>query len=80
MSSSRCFNDESYDQKRWDTQEKDKYIARVKLAGVTTFMTNYLADTDVKGGAFGGAMVIRGDGKVIKTYPLGISGMLLVEL
>ena len=77
---SRCFDDGSYDQERWDREEKDEYIKRVKTVGVTTLMTNYLADKEMLGGAFGGAMVISGDGTVIDSFPLGKVGMLLVDL
>ena len=76
----RCFKDGSYDQKRFDKEEKQEYISRVKLIGVTTLITNYLADKDLNGGAFGGAMVISSDGTVIDCFPLGESGILSVNL
>lgn len=77
---SRCFDDGSYDQERWDMEEKEEYIKRVRTVGVTTLLTNYLADKEMLGGSFGGAMVISGDGTVIDSFPLGKVGMLLVDL
>jgi len=76
----RCFSDGSYDQKRWDNEEKPEYIKQIQLIGVTALMTNYLADRDMLGGAFGGAMVVSGSGDVIDSFPLGKTGMLLVDL
>ena len=43
-------------------------------------MTNYVADTDIEGGAFGGAMVVRPDGFVIDSLPVDKSGILYIEL
>jgi hypothetical protein len=48
--------------------------------GVTTLMTNYLADRGLMGGAFGGAMVVAGDGTVVDSLPLAQVGTLLVDL
>lgn len=75
----RCFDDNSYDQERWDREEKAEYAQRVRLAGVTTFMVNYLGDKDT-GNSFGGAMVVAGDGTIIDSFPLGRVGTLLVSL
>ena len=76
----RCFSDGSYDQERWDREEKPEYVQRVKLAGITTLMTNYIADKDLLGGSFGGAMVVSSDGTVIDSFPLGKAGILVVDL
>ena len=43
-------------------------------------MVNYLADPDLNGGSFGGAAVVSGDGSIMAQYPLGRTGMLLVDL
>lgn len=77
---SRCFNDGSYNQERWDREEKNEYIKQVKTVGVTTLMTNYIADKEMLGGAFGGAMIVLDNGTVIDSFPLGKVGMLLVNL
>ena len=42
----RDFADGAHSQEQWDKDEKPEYIQRVKLAGVTTFMTNYLSARD----------------------------------
>ena len=76
----RRFGSDADAQTQWDREEKEFYVARVKLAGTTTLMTGYLADTDIGGGAFGGAMVVRPDGFVIDSFPLDKSGILYVEL
>jgi hypothetical protein len=76
----RCFPDGSYDQNRWDVEEKPLYVERVKLAGITALMTNYLSEVSLDGGSFGGAMVVSGDGAVVDSFPLGKVGMLLVDL
>ena len=76
----RCFDDGSYDQERWDKKEEPEYIKRIQLVGVTTLMTNYLADRNMQGGSFGGAMVVSNNGDVIDAFPLGKTGMLVVDL
>ena len=75
----RRFRDRSYDQERWDREEKPEYAQRVKLAGITTLMTNYVADRDFSG-SFGGAMVVSSDGTVVDSFPLGEAGILMVDL
>jgi len=75
----RCFNDGSYDQERWDREEKPEYVQRVKLAGITTLMTNYLTDKDFDG-YFGGIMVVSSDGTVVDSFPLDKIGILMVDL
>lgn len=76
----RCFSDGSYDQERWDREEKPEYAKQVELIGVTTLMTNYLADRDMMNGAFGGAMVVAENGDVMNSLPLGKTGILMVDL
>ena len=76
----RCFGNDADVQTHWDKEEKEYYVARVKLARTTMLMTGYLADTDIEGGAFGGAMVVRSDGFVIDSLPLDKSGILYAEL
>jgi len=76
----RCFDDGTHDQERWDTEEEPAYVDRVRSLGATTLMTNYLADRDLMGGAFGGAMAVAGDGIVMDSLPLGQAGILLIDL
>ena len=77
----RAFDDGSHSQGRWDREEKAQYQQRVKLVGVTTLMTNYLADERLDGdSSFGGAMVVSGDGFEIASFPLGKEGVLFVDL
>jgi predicted amidohydrolase len=76
----RCFCDGAIDQQRWEEEELPDYVERVRRAGTTALMVNYLAGPDLLGGAFGGAWVVRPDGKVLASLPLGKEGMLLVDL
>jgi len=76
----RCFNNGSYNQNLWDKAVKSEYLARARLAKTTTFMVNYIADIEVDGGSFGGAMAVSEKGEIIKEFPLGKSGILYVDL
>jgi predicted amidohydrolase len=76
----RCFDDGSYDQERWDREEKHVYMDRVRLAGITALMTNTLADKELDGGSFGGALVVSRDGTEVDSLPLGETGILSVAL
>jgi len=76
----RCFRDGTYDQEKWDKEEKSKYIERVKIVRVITFMVNYLADKKLDGGSFGGAMVVLPTCEVIAEMPIGREGVLYVEI
>lgn len=84
----RCSDDPDYDQVRWDAEEKPHYAERVGDLGVTAFMTNYLADSDIcggmcgecRGGAHGGAMAVSAAGKILAEKPLGEEGLLLVNV
>jgi len=76
----RCFSDGAADQRRWEEEELPDYVQRVRRTGATALMVNYLAERDLQGGAFGGAGVVRPDGEVLASLPLGEEGMLLVDL
>lgn len=78
----RCFDDGSHDQERWDREEVPEYTRRVARIGSTAFITGYLSGEGLHpdGLAFGGAMVISGDGTIVDTFPLGRAGMLVVEV
>ena len=76
----RCFDDGTYDQERWDSKEKSAYAEQVKKIGITTLVTNYLADISMNNGSFGGAFVFDPKGNELKSYPLGKEGMLFVDV
>jgi len=77
----RDFDNGTCNQVRWDREELGKYAARVRMAGVTTLLVNYLAGDDLEDdGAFGGAWVISGAGEVLAQYSLGQAGLLLVTM
>ena len=77
----RSFEEEDFDQERWDTQEMTEVIDRVKMLRATTFIVNYLASKRLTGDfCFGGAWAISGQGDVIKSLPLGAPGILMIDL
>lgn len=76
----RCFSPDCPSGVVWERHEERLYLERVKEAGVTTLMVNYLAKEHLNGGGFGGAMVVSGDGVVIHRLPLETPGILYVEL
>jgi predicted amidohydrolase len=76
----RCFSDGSCDQRRWEREEQPEYVHRVQLTGATALMVNHIAAPELLGGAFGGAMVVANDGRVIDRLPLGTEGTLLIDL
>jgi predicted amidohydrolase len=76
----RCFSDGAIDQQRWEEEELPDYVERIRRAGITALIVNYLAESDLLGGAFGGAWVIGPDGVVLASLPLGKEGMLVVDL
>ncbi len=77
----RDFDDGTWDQARWDGEEAPAYAERVRLASVTTLMTNYLAGEGLPDDhSFGGAMVVAADGQITHRFPVGQSGMLWVDL
>lgn len=76
----RCFSDGAVDQRRWDEDELPDYLARVRRAGVRTLMANYIADPELDGGSFGGALDVAPDGTLLASLALGSVGSLLVDL
>ncbi len=76
----RCFGDGAVDQRRWDEEAAPEYLARVRRAGVRTLMANYIADRELDGGSFGGALDVAPDGTLLASLALGSVGSLLVDL
>ena len=76
----RGFDEDCCDQEQWEREEQLIYAQRARLAGSTVLMTNYIADKDMQGGGFGGAMVAPNDGTVLDSFPLGRVGALIVDL
>jgi len=76
----RCFGNGAQDDRRWVKEEQPAYIERVRLAGMTTLLVNSLADRNLDGGSFGGAMVVAPDGEVLARLPLGNPGVLFADL
>ena len=76
----RCFDDGSYDQKRWDEEEKQEYAGYAAKTGAVCMMVNYLSERELDGGSFGGAMIVGCDGSVLAETPLGKPGLWLFDL
>ncbi len=77
----RNFNDNSYDQERWDRDEEPWYRAQAARTGSTTLMVNYLADPAWEPDrVFGGALVVAPSGEAIAKLRLGQAGLLVVDL
>lgn len=75
----RCFGDGAWDQGRW-SEEEAAYAGRAVRSGALTLVVNYLASPDLDGyGAFGGALAVARDGRVLGRIPVGRTGALLVE-
>ena len=73
----RAFDRRSPDPERWRTEEREVYTSRIKDVGITAFIVNALEERE--GGAFGGAMVVSGEGEVIAESPHGSDAMLLYD-
>jgi len=77
----RCFDDGSYDQERWDEEEKPKYVESALKTGASCIMVNYLSSEDLRdGNSFGGGMIVGRDGRILKEVPLGKSGLFLAQV
>jgi N-carbamoylputrescine amidase len=76
----RCFKNGSRDDERWVQEEQPACVERVRRAGSTTLIVNSLADRNLDGGSFGGAMVVAPDGEVLARLPLGNPGILFADL
>ncbi len=72
----RSFADGTFDQERWEREERPAYCERVRRVGVTTLMANYLSDD----GCFGGAMAVAADGTVLTSLPIGREGILYAKV
>mgnify|MGYP001394989757 FL=1 len=77
----RCFPDGSADQARWDAEEMPEYARQVASVGAPALMTNYIGDPDIEEcPSFGGAFAVSAGGEVVASLPLGVEGILLVDL
>jgi predicted amidohydrolase len=76
----RCFGKGPCNQERWQREVMPEYAKQIKAIGVTTLMANYL-DCGLKDDdSFGGAIVVRGDGTIIASLPIGKAGVLYVDI
>lgn len=77
----RNFSDGSRDQARWNRETKPEYVARGVKTGAAVLMVNLIEDAKAsEHPAFGGAMAIAADGRIIAEHPLGEPGGLIVDL
>lgn len=75
----RSFDDNSWDQERWERETLPEYGEQVRQVGATALLVNYLDRGLPDDHCFGGAAVISGDGTVLAKRELGQEGMLLFE-
>lgn len=76
----RCFRPEVENpQEQWDCVEFPNYSSQIKRIRALTLMSNYIAPTDLNGGAFGGGFIIDENGKALATIPLFEEGLLFFD-
>jgi predicted amidohydrolase len=76
----RCFRLGVQPQSEWAERERAAYATRAAGTGAVVLMANYVADPDLMGGAFGGALVVSRSGDVLAEWPLQRPGTLVVDV
>ncbi len=76
---SRGFDGRSPDVQRWENEERNAYTDAVRQAGVLTALVNSL-ERNTPEGAFGGAMVVDAQGRVLAESPHGSDLPLILSL
>ncbi len=72
----RSFENRSPDMARWEGEERQAYLQAVREIGVTAFLVNAL-EIGEQEAAFGGAMVISAEGRLLAESPHGTSHILI---
>lgn len=72
----RSFDGRSPDAARWEREERRVYLEAIQAMSVTTFLVNAL-EVGEQEAAFGGAMVVGADGRLLAEAPHGTSQILL---
>ncbi len=78
----RSFEGKAPDPERWEREERNVYLEGVKAVGVTTAIVNAL-EVEVNPGelpAFGGALLVDGQGRLLAESPHGTDEPLLYDL
>jgi predicted amidohydrolase len=76
---SRGFDGRSPDVQRWESEERAAYSEAIRQAGVPTALVNSL-EQNTPEGAFGGAMLVDAQGRVLVESPHGSDVPLIVSL
>jgi len=76
----RCFPAGVSAEDVWESAERQEYAKWAMLTKTTALMTNYFAEAELGGGAFGGAMVVSPCGEIVASLPVNKPGILLVDL
>jgi predicted amidohydrolase len=77
----RSFSDGTVDQARWDMEELPEYLQRIRMTQTPALMVNYLANGSLHDDrSFGGAYVVSAQGEVVAQQPLGVEGILVVDM
>jgi predicted amidohydrolase len=79
MPMSRCFDGLSPDPKRWEHQERKVYLEAVQAIGIPTAIVNTLTE-GTKEVAFGGALMVDGNGRLLAESPHGSDELLIWEM
>ncbi len=75
----RCFENQTYDQDRWEKEEKLAYTQQVAKIGITSFLVNSF-ETMEEGASFGGSLVVSADGEILRQSRIGKPSILFYEL
>ena len=76
---SRAFDRRSPDAARWEREERRAYLEAVRAAGVPTAIVN-AREVDAAEPAFGGALLVGADGRLLAEAPHGTDEALLCEV
>lgn len=74
----RSFDGASPDAARWEREERGVYIEAVRAIGLTTAIVNALEE-GTEEPAFGGALLVAGDGRVLAESPHGTEEMVIYD-
>jgi len=75
----RCFDNQTYDQKRWEKEEKWTYTRQIAKIGIISFLVNSFEPKE-EGASFGGSLVVSSTGEILKETRIGQPSILFYEL
>lgn len=75
----RGFGKPSYGQAHWNRYLAWRYARQARLAAVPLLMAGSVIAPECGDGAFGGAMAVSAEGRILASLPLGQVGVLMVD-